>query len=161
MRTSDLITLRGSILEEHIIAKSAPGSKGLPHKEIINFLMPDLDLTCIKLADTKCCDELLELDEKYVIKHVKVGVLLCKAGQSTEEEMYNNVESTKAFDQFLELLGDKVRLKGFKEFRGGLDNTNDTTGTHSVYTRFRDKQIMYHVSTLLPHSPNDKQQVNT
>ena len=121
--------------------------------------MPDLDLACLRLADTKCNEELVDLDEKYLIKDVKVGVLLCRAGQSTEEEMYNNVESTRAFDEFLNLLGDRVRLKGFDSFRGGLDKDSDTTGTHSVYTQFKDKQIMFHVSTLLPHSPNDKQQL--
>ena len=160
LRTSDLITLRGSILEEHIIAKTYPSSKGLPHKEIISFLMPELDSTCLKLADSKCNEELLGLDEKYLIKDVKVGILLCKAGQSTEEEMYNNVESTKAFDEFLDLIGRRVRLKNFAGFRGGLDNQNDTTGTHSLYTNFKDKQIMFHVSTMLPHSTSDKQQVN-
>lgn len=160
MRTSDLITLRGSILEEHIWSKSMPSTRcGLPHKEIINFLLPDLDASCLRLADTKCNEELVDLDEKYLIKDVKVGVLLCRAGQSTEEEMYNNVESTRSFDEFLELLGDRVRLRGFENFRGGLDNVSDTTGTHSVYTQFKDKQIMFHVSTLLPYSQNDKQQV--
>ena len=131
----------------------------LPHKEILNFLMPALDVGCLHLADGKCAEALVDLDETYLIKDVKVGVLLCRAGQATEEEMYNNVESTRAFDEFLELLGDRVRLKGFEHFRGGLDNASDTTGTHSVYTQFKDKQIMFHVSTLLPYSPNDKQQV--
>ena len=160
LRTSDLITLRGSILEEHIAARSAPSSsKGLPHKDIIAYMMPELNLSCMRLAEPKCSQELVDLDEKYLIKDVKVGVLLCRAGQSSEEEMYNNIESTPAFDEFLQLLGQKVELKKHAEFRAGLDNVNDTTGTHSVYTRFKDKQIMFHVSTMLPHSLNDKQQV--
>ena len=159
MRTLDLLTLRGAILEEHIVTAKTTLKGGLSHKEIIGFLAPKLDLNCLRLAEAKCGDELVDLDEKYLIKDVKVGVLLCRAGQTTEEEMYNNVESTRAFDEFLELLGNKVRLRGFEHFRGGLDNASDTTGTHSVYTLFRDKQIMFHVSTMLPHSPNDKQQV--
>jgi len=38
---------------------------------------------------------------------------------------------------------------------------DDTTGTHSVYTKWRDMEVMFHVSTLLPYStsPDDKQQV--
>ena len=35
----------------------------------------------------------------------------------------------------------------------------DTTGTHSVYTTMDDFEIMFHVSTLLPHNPRDPQQV--
>ena len=42
---------------------------------------------------------------------------------------------------------------------GGLDVRGDMTGEHSVYTTHGDHEIMFHVSTLLPYSPDDKQQV--
>ena len=48
--------------------------------------------------------------------------MYCKAGQSTEEEMYNNEHSSPAFTEFLDLIGRKVKLKGFDKFKGGLDN---------------------------------------
>lgn len=35
----------------------------------------------------------------------------------------------------------------------------DSTGTHSLYTTFKDYELMFHVSTLLPYTPNNKQQV--
>ncbi len=35
----------------------------------------------------------------------------------------------------------------------------DSTGTHSLYTTYKDYEIMFHVSTLLPYTPNNKQQV--
>lgn len=158
-RSTDLNTLRGTMLEEHIQTKHPAGNKGLAHKEIINCLFPELDINCLRLADSKLNEKLLKLDESSLIKTHKIGVLLCKAGQSTEEEMYNNKESTPAFDEFLQLLGDKIRLKGFANYRGGLDVVNDTTNTHSVYTKFRNKEIMFHVSTLLPYSSNDPQQL--
>ncbi|KAK2491973.1 hypothetical protein MC885_014684 [Smutsia gigantea] len=60
-------------------------------------------------------------------KH-KVGILYCKAGQSSEEEMYNNEEAGPAFEEFLSLIGEK------------------------------DYEIMFHVSTLLPYTPNNRQQ---
>lgn len=37
--------------------------------------------------------------------------------------------------------------------------TADSTGTHSLYTTFKDYELMFHVSTLLPYTPNNKQQV--
>lgn len=117
------------MLEEHVAAKSnvsVSSSKGLPHREIIGYLMPELDLNCLRLADSKIVDKLIDLDEQYLIKNHKIGVLLCKAGQSTEEEMYNNRDSTPAFDEFLQLLGDRVCLKGFHNYRGGLDNMSKT-----------------------------------
>lgn len=52
---------------------------------------------------------------------VKVGVMYCRAGQSTEEEMYNNEMAGPAFEEFLQLLGEKVRLKGFSKYRAQLD----------------------------------------
>lgn len=36
----------------------------------------------------------------------------------------------------------------------------DSTGTHSLYTTYKDYEIMFHVSTLLPYTPNNKQQVS-
>jgi hypothetical protein len=160
MRTSELYTLRGTIAEDHIPTKSSvSSSKGLSHKDLITYLVSQLDTNCLKLADTKANEKLMQLDEQYITKNYKIGVLLCKTAQSTEEEMYNNRESTPAFDEFLQLLGDRVCLKGFNHYKGGLDTKTDTTGTHSIYTKFRDKEIMFHVSTLLPFTLNDKQQL--
>ena len=50
-------------------------------------------------------------------------------------------------------------LHGFKGFLGGLDNERDLTGELSVYTKFQELEVMFHVSTLLPFSPKDSQQV--
>lgn len=47
--------------------------------------------------------------------------MYCRAGQSTEEEMYNNELAGPAFEEFLQLLGEKVRLKGFSKYRAQLD----------------------------------------
>jgi len=49
------------------------------------------------------------------------GVMYCRNGQSTEEEMYNNEEAGPAFNEFLDLIGQRVRLKGFDKYTGGLD----------------------------------------
>lgn len=56
---------------------------------------------------------------------VKVGVMYCRAGQSTEEEMYNNETAGPALEEFLELLGEKVRLKGFTKYRAQLDTKSN------------------------------------
>lgn len=52
----------------------------------------------------------------------KVGVMYCRAGQSSEEDMYNNESSGPAFEEFLDLLGERVRLKGWEKYRAQLDN---------------------------------------
>jgi hypothetical protein len=45
--------------------------------------------------------------------------------------------ASPAFDEFLDFLGQRVRLKGFDQYKGGLDTRGDTTGTHSVYAEFQ------------------------
>ena len=37
--------------------------------------------------------------------------MYCREGQQTEEEMYNNEEGGPAFNEFLDLIGQRVRLK--------------------------------------------------
>lgn len=56
------------------------------------------------------------------------------------------------------MLGEKIRLKGWQQYKGGLDVKNDMTGRYSIYTIYEGHEIMFHVSTLLPFS-RDRQQV--
>jgi hypothetical protein len=90
-------------------------------------------------------------------------------------------DASPEFEKFLALMGEKITLKGFKGYTGGLDTKGacfalsvcaprvltrrrhaaDTTGVESVYTEFRNQRIMYHVSTLLPFYPRDEQQVRS
>uniref|UniRef100_A0A671WL70 Signal induced proliferation associated 1 like 1 n=1 Tax=Sparus aurata TaxID=8175 RepID=A0A671WL70_SPAAU len=161
-RTSELTTLRGSILEDAVPSTSKHGTtRGLPIKEVLEYLLPELDLSCLRLAlnTPKVTEQLMKLDEQGLSFQVKVGVMYCRAGQSTEEEMYNNEMAGPALEEFLQLLGDTVRLKGFTKYRAQLDTKTDSTGTHSLYTTFKDYELMFHVSTLLPYTPNNKQQL--
>ncbi|KAK2826171.1 hypothetical protein Q5P01_020385 [Channa striata] len=161
-RTSELTTLRGSILEDAVPSTSKHGTtRGLPVKEVLEYLLPELDLSCLRLALSipKVTEQLMKLDEQGLSFQVKVGVMYCRAGQNTEEEMYNNETAGPALEEFLQLLGEKVRLKGFTKYRAQLDTKTDSTGTHSLYTAYKDYEIMFHVSTLLPYTPNNKQQL--
>ncbi|KAL0969151.1 hypothetical protein UPYG_G00223180 [Umbra pygmaea] len=161
-RTSELTTLRGSILEDAVPSSSKHGTtRGLPIKEVLEYVLPELDVPCLRLAlnTPKVTEQLMKLDEQGLSFQVKVGVMYCRAGQSSEEEMYNNETAGPALEEFLQLLGEKVRLKGFTKYRAQLDTKTDSTGTHSLYTSYQDYEIMFHVSTLLPYTPNNKQQL--
>jgi RAP1 GTPase activating protein 1 len=46
-----------------------------------------------------------------------VGVIYVKEGQYSEEEILDNNDNTPLFDEFLQILGDRVRLKGEMETR--------------------------------------------
>uniref|UniRef100_A0A3P8QYF8 Signal induced proliferation associated 1 like 2 n=1 Tax=Astatotilapia calliptera TaxID=8154 RepID=A0A3P8QYF8_ASTCA len=161
-RTSQLTTLRGAILEDAIPSTARHGTaRGLPLKEVLEYVIPELNIQCLRLAmnSPKVAEQLLKLDEQGLSFQHKVGVLYCKAGQSTEEEMYNNESAGPALDEFLDLLGQRVRLKGFTKYRAQLDNKTDSTGTHSLYTTYKDYELMFHVSTMLPYTPNNRQQL--
>lgn len=59
-------------------------------------------------------------------------MMYCRAGQSSEEDMYNNESSGPAFEEFLDLLGERVRLKGWEKYRAQLDNKSERkTHTHT------------------------------
>lgn len=45
-------------------------------------------------------------------------------------------------------------------FRGGLDVSHGQTGSQSVYAVHRQQEIMFHVSTKLPFTEGDAQQVD-
>lgn len=161
-RTSELTTLRGAILEDAVPSTARHGTaRGLPLKEVLEYVIPELSIQCLRQAASspKVPEQLLKLDEQGLSFQHKIGILYCKAGQSTEEEMYNNETAGPAFEEFLDLLGQRVRLKGFSKYRAQLDNKTDSTGTHSLYTTYKDFELMFHVSTLLPYMPNNRQQL--
>lgn len=90
----------------------------------------------------------------------------------------NEEHASPAFERFLLNLGDKIALKGWTAYRGGLNVTStlilscfvpaltlcalhpaDTSGTHSIFSRFSGYNVMFHVSTMLPYSTIDAQQL--
>ncbi|XP_075116804.1 GTPase-activating Rap/Ran-GAP domain-like protein 3 isoform X2 [Leptodactylus fuscus] len=103
--------------------------------------------------------DLLVLEEQEGSVNFKFGVLYAKDGQLTDDEMFSNEAGSEGFQKLLNLLGDTILLKSWIGYRGGLDTKNDTTGTHSVYTVYQGHEIMFHVSTMLPYSKENKQQV--
>uniref|UniRef100_A0A1A8MI96 RAP1 GTPase activating protein n=1 Tax=Nothobranchius pienaari TaxID=704102 RepID=A0A1A8MI96_9TELE len=102
---------------------------------------------------------IVTFDEHVISNNFKFGVIYQKFGQTSEEEVFGNMEESPAFVEFLEFLGKKIELHDFKGFRGGLDVTHGQTGSESVYTHFHNKEIMLHVSTKLPYTEGDSQQL--
>ncbi|KAL4622502.1 rap1 GTPase-activating protein 1-like isoform X2 [Arapaima gigas] len=102
---------------------------------------------------------IVTFDEHVISNNFKFGVIYQKFGQTSEEELFGNSEESSAFVEFLEFLGQKIELHDFKGFRGGLDVTHGQTGTESVYHNFHNKEIMFHVSTKLPYTEGDSQQL--
>ncbi len=64
----------------------------------------------------------------------KFGVLYYKDGQTNEDDMFGNVDTSPEYEAFLQMLGQKVRLQGWKQYAAGLDTEKNQTGTHSIFT---------------------------
>ena len=55
-------------------------------------------------------------DEHALVSRFKFGVLHQRAGQVTEEQLFGNRQITPAFQEFLDLLGQKIDLKDHKGY---------------------------------------------
>lgn len=64
----------------------------------------------------------------FIKSELKVGVIYVKEGQYTEEEILDNNDNSYLFEEFLQIFGERVRLKGFDKYKGGLDTVHDLTG---------------------------------
>lgn len=107
----------------------------------------------------RASEMLMAYDEHVLVNTFKFGIIYQRFGQTTEEELFGNRKHSPAMQEFLDFLGNRIKLKDFKGFRGGLDAHYGQTGEESVYTQFKDCEIMFHVSTLLPFTDGDSQQL--
>lgn len=145
-----------------------PSVKSKSHKNsksllagLINICPPiDIDWVNTEFKETTISYEAIKsVEDKLLMDKYKFGVIYAKQDQSNDNEMLQNTEASEDFDRFMRLISRKIPLKGWSHYSGGLDVANDSTGQYSYYTKFRGFEIMFHVSTLLPHLEGDEQQV--
>ncbi|XP_041757780.1 rap1 GTPase-activating protein 2-like isoform X1 [Coregonus clupeaformis] len=127
------------------LAKMLCDSVTVPRFDVVSYL--------------KAPDLITAFDEHRVSPNFKFGVLYQREGQLTEEDIFCNNEESEEFQEFLSILGDTVTLQGFTGFRGGLDVCHGQTGSDAVFTSFHGREIMFHVSTKLPFTEGDTQQL--
>ncbi|EGC36130.1 hypothetical protein DICPUDRAFT_54771 [Dictyostelium purpureum] len=111
------------------------------------------------ITDNGVSQAFMNLEEKQTIKGFKFGILYAQEGQNKEDEMFSNVKTSPEFEEFLDFIGERVPLEGWQHFRAGLDVRTGTTGSHSIYQRWNNNEVMYHVSCMLPFNEKDKQQL--
>ena len=54
----------------------------------------------------------ISIFQVFIKSELKVGVIYVKENQYTEEDILDNNEASPLFEEFLQILGEKVRLKG-------------------------------------------------
>ncbi|KRZ54556.1 Rap1 GTPase-activating protein 1 [Trichinella nativa] len=103
------------------------------------FLCEDISTECFTpVMFPKGTELIMTFDEHVLVNNYKFGIIYQKFGQTSEEELFGNAEHSDKMEEFLEFIGEKVQLQNFKGFRG---------------------EIMFHVSTLLPYTVGDAQQL--
>ncbi|CEP08447.1 hypothetical protein, partial, partial [Parasitella parasitica] len=172
-RTKDAIDERKVIQDSFLlnapctVVDSSRASTGIPDstwKAIIETTVPGLsyqDLVRMNkdlLLSSGIHDELLRLDETSLHTKYKFGVLLVKQGQTKEEDWFSN-QHTEELDEFLNIIGRKVKLAGYTGWAAGLDTKSGDSGEYTYTNVWNDNILAYHVSTLIPSKPGDKQQI--
>ncbi|KAL7719027.1 Rap GTPase-activating protein [Entamoeba marina] len=117
----------------------------------------------VKMKEAKSNDiwkSVLDFEQRCRLPCYKIGLVYAKEQQKTEQEFLSNKTSSPLFDEFVNVIGETVKLEGFTKYRGGLDIKSNTTGTTSVATSFNDIDIMFHVSTMLQHVDSDPQHLD-
>ncbi|EJW87171.1 hypothetical protein WUBG_01915 [Wuchereria bancrofti] len=57
---------------------------------------------------------ILKYDEHVLTNTYKFGVIYQRFGQTTEEELFGNATYSSAFDEFLNIIGERIELRNFK-----------------------------------------------
>ncbi|KAM9971310.1 hypothetical protein ACTFIW_011287 [Dictyostelium discoideum] len=144
------------------------GKKEISSKDMLKMIKKSRfnQMSNFKLKEVKSdqnqqfIKQLIQFEAKNIHKTFKFGVLYCSENQGTDEnELYSNSSTSDEFQEFLRILGDRVQLQGWTKYRGGLDIKDNTTGTHSIYKKWRDFEIMYHVAPMIPCRAADEQSV--
>jgi len=121
---------------------------------------PELTLSALQPVLCPRASELMvNYDEHVLVNTFKFGVIYQQFGQTSEESLFGNRSHSPAMESFLEMLGTKIVLSEHQGYRGGLDTQYGQTGRHSIYSEHQGKEIMFHVSTMLPFSESDPQQL--
>eukprot|EP00295_Goniomonas_pacifica_P001102 CAMPEP_0175810344 /NCGR_PEP_ID=MMETSP0107_2-20121207/3273_1 /TAXON_ID=195067 ORGANISM="Goniomonas pacifica, Strain CCMP1869" /NCGR_SAMPLE_ID=MMETSP0107_2 /ASSEMBLY_ACC=CAM_ASM_000203 /LENGTH=530 /DNA_ID=CAMNT_0017122093 /DNA_START=15 /DNA_END=1608 /DNA_ORIENTATION=- len=134
--------------------KSILSGKVTP-KDLIGYVDPELSAANIPWEMAKpavmsdLSDALLSFEAKMVMNQYSVGVLYCSATMEGDIFTVEHPQSTR-FEQFVDLLGERVPLRGFPCYPGGLDVEGESSGRRSVYTVHLGNEVMYHVSTMIP-----------
>ena len=128
--------------------------------QLSKFLCEDLSIEKYEpILSPRAGELIVNYDEHVVVNNYKFGCIYQRFGQVTEEQLFGNRSHTEAMDEFLDMLGLRIDLSKHRGYKGGLDTVHGQTGNYSVYQVFHKREIMFHVSTLLPFSESDKQQL--
>lgn len=105
-------------------------------------------------------DIILDMDYSKFNKNFTFSVYLQLEGQTTENQMLGNISTSDELQELLDFIATKVKLLNFKNFNGGLDTRFGQTGKESYYTTEFNREIMFHVSTMITSNEESHEIIN-
>jgi len=107
--------------------------------------------------------ELLRLEETETQQKLLFGVVYGRGSQGEIDEMFGNREGSPSFERFLDSLGARYGLSEISDetfsFAGFAGNDRDDPSIALYLTEHDGYELVFHVSTLLPYSETDQQQL--
>lgn len=103
---------------------AVPNKKDKILKQLRETFAEELkDTRLVEVKDARIERDLVNMEDRMLVKHYSFGVLYCKSGQKTEDEIFSNREDdvSQAYLDFLNFIGDRVKLEGFPGPKVGLD----------------------------------------
>ncbi|KAI4804633.1 hypothetical protein KUCAC02_026254 [Chaenocephalus aceratus] len=98
----------------------------------------------------KLLRELKNLDSRQCRETHKIAVFYVAEGQEDKHSILTNTAGSQAYEDFVSGLGWEVNLTTHCGFMGGLQR-NRSTGQTTPYYATSTTEVIYHVSTRMPH----------
>ncbi|XP_077430818.1 ral GTPase-activating protein subunit alpha-1 isoform X6 [Vanacampus margaritifer] len=98
----------------------------------------------------KLLRELKNLDSRQCRETHKIAVFYVAEGQEDKHSILTNTAGSQAYEDFVSGLGWEVDLTNHCGFMGGLQR-NRSTGQTTPYYATSTTEVIYHVSTRMPH----------
>jgi hypothetical protein len=90
-------------------------------------------------------------DRTSALDSHKAGVIYIGEEQKTEEEIFQNVQGSPDYIEFIKDLGNLRRLKGATFNTQGLDRIEDADGRHAIVWDNDVTELVFHITTLMPN----------
>lgn len=107
--------------------------------------------------DEKSSRALDVFDRIPVVDFHKIGVVYVGPGQTEEKDILSNQMGSPDYTDFVDGLGELIKLKGTDRNTGGLDRENNLDGEFAYVWSDRITEIVFHVTTMMPTLEDDQQ----
>eukprot|EP01125_Pyxidicula_operculata_P017144 TRINITY_DN597_c2_g1_i1.p1 TRINITY_DN597_c2_g1~~TRINITY_DN597_c2_g1_i1.p1 ORF type:complete len:1127 (-),score=295.82 TRINITY_DN597_c2_g1_i1:160-3540(-) len=115
------------------------------HELVIDHLTQNIkDYSFYLISNPNFPQDLRQIEMKHPQKQktMKVAFMYSKGGEKTLQDLFQHREMSPNYLEFLEVLGQKINLKGWKKYRGdiGVEIEMD-----SYYTEWKGIEVMFHI----------------